>query len=155
MIANAPLIGGGGEARQIAHHAAAQRDEEIAAGEAAVAEEIQNLSVGGQIFLLSPRAGTGNDPLEIRRLSELFRRQRRKGRTRASSEMTATRRRKAQFRCHGPQPGQQTRLNDNVILAGGARYGWWSTAIHLLFPFPALVQQTGQGRGRSLCTMAS
>lgn len=43
-----------GEACQIPHHAAAQRHEEIAAGEAAVAEKIQNLSVGGKIFLLFP-----------------------------------------------------------------------------------------------------
>ncbi len=51
-VSDAPLIGGGGETGQIPYNAAAQSDDEIAPGETAVAEKIQCLTVGVQIFML-------------------------------------------------------------------------------------------------------
>lgn len=48
------MVGGGGEASQIPHNAAAQSNDEVAPGETAVAEEVQGLTVGVQIFLLFP-----------------------------------------------------------------------------------------------------
>ena len=51
-VSDAPLIGGGGETGQIPYNTAAQSDDEIAPGETAVAEKIQCLTVGVQIFML-------------------------------------------------------------------------------------------------------
>ena len=53
-IGDAPLVGGGGEARKVPHHAAAQRDDDILTGEAAVTEKIQCAAVGCKGLMLFP-----------------------------------------------------------------------------------------------------
>ena len=152
-IGNSPLIGGGGEACQIPHHAAAQRHEEIAAGEAAVAEEIQNLSVGGKIFLLFPVREQEMINLKSGIRQSFFGGSAVKGEHRVIRDHGGPAA-KAQLRCHGPQPGQQTRLNDNVILAGGRDMDGGQRPSTSSFRFrPSSSRRTRPGR--SLCTMAS
>ena len=152
-IGNSPLIGGGGEACQIPHHAAAQRHEEIAAGEAAVAEEIQNLSVGGKIFLLFPVGEHKMLRLKSGVLQGSFCQSAVQGKHGVVGNDGGPAA-KAQFHCHGPQPGQQTRLNDNVILAGGRDMDGGQRPSTSSFRFrPSSSRRTRPGR--SLCTMAS
>ena len=55
---DAPLVGGGGEARKVPHHAAAQSHHAVAAGNAALCQKAQDLAIGGERLLLLPG---GND----------------------------------------------------------------------------------------------
>ena len=87
--AHTALIGRRGKARKIAHHAAAERHDHIAAAEAVLAEEMQHICIGRKIFALLARwEGKGMDavarlfkcpdrPLAVERENRLVRHDRR------------------------------------------------------------------------------
>ena len=49
-IGQAPVVGGGGKARQVAYHAAAQGDDTIAAGKVIVKQGLHQGGIGGKGF---------------------------------------------------------------------------------------------------------
>ena len=152
-IGNSPLIGGGGEASQIPYHAAAQRYEKIAAGEAAVTEKIQNLSVGRECFLLFPVREQKMIHLKSGVRQGFFGGSAVKPEHRVIRDHSGTAA-KAQTCRYGPQPGQQTRFDGDVILAGGRDMDGGQRPSTSSFRFrPSSSRRTRPGR--SLCTMAS
>ena len=53
-VVDSPLVGGGGEARHVAHNAAAQSNHEVGAGQLIFRQEFQHTAIGLQILALLP-----------------------------------------------------------------------------------------------------
>ena len=152
-IGHAPLVGGGGEARQIPHNAAAQSDDEVAPGETAVAEEVQCLTVGIQIFLLFSMGEYEVLHLKSGVLQGSFCQSAVQGKHGvvgndggpAAGE---------KLRRHEAQPGEKALLNGHVIAPGGGYMDgsqWPSTSSFRLRPSSSSWTRPG----RSLRSMAS
>ena len=116
---HAPLIGGGGEAREIPGDAAPQGNQNIAPAEAVPAQKVQERGVGREVFGPLPRREGEGDRAEARRLQR-----RRKARPieggdglirRDGGGPGAGEDRPELF----PGPVQEARLDQNVVAPGG------------------------------------
>ena len=128
--AHAPEIGRGGKARQIARHAAAQRNDQVAAGEAPAAQGVEQRTVGGKAFLLfsvgknetlHSKASFPQGSLRLRAI---------KGKDPVVRHQHGGAWPHALGR-KSPQPGQKPPLHQDLIAAGGGNVNadqWPSTS---------------------------
>ena len=124
---HAPLIGGGGKAREIPGDAASQGYQDVASGQAAAPQEVQERGIGREVFGRLPRRegeGNGAEARFLQRGCQPGAVEGKDGLIRRHGGGGGVRQDPPELR---PGPVQQVRPDENVIVPGGGH----GNALHL------------------------